>query len=77
MTLEKNDLDVNLHLGLVCSGRMGDLVKLRDVVRATVGIELIFNTLSNEYLFIVKKSKLSEQQKELFEKEKKLGATTT
>ncbi len=71
MTLEKNDLDVNLHMGIVCSGRMCDLAKLRDSIKAAGDIDLIFNTMSSEYLFIVKKSKLTTEQKELFEKEKK------
>ena len=71
MALEKNDLDVNLHMGIVCSGRMCDLAKLRDFIKTSNNIELIFNTMSSEYLFIVKKSKLTTEQKGLFEKEKK------
>lgn len=72
MTIEKDDLNVNLHMGIVCSGSMGDLAKLRDSIKASSSIDLIFNTLSSEYLFIVKKSKLTEEQKILFEKEKKV-----
>jgi hypothetical protein len=59
-------------MGIVCSGRMGDLAKLRDSIKASLNIDLIFNTMSSEYLFIVKKSKLTVEQKDLFEKEKKV-----
>ena len=68
VNLEKNDLNINLHLGLVCQGRMGDLTKLRETIRETTGVNVVFNTLSSEYLFIVKKSNLSIEQKQLFEK---------
>ena len=69
MSIDKDDLNVNLHMGIVCSGRMCDLAKIRDVIKTSSNIDLIFNTMSSEYLFIVKKSALSpEQQSNLCKK---------
>ncbi len=69
MQVEVEDLNVELTLGLVCHGRMCDLVKIRDDIRTKYpGVKLQFNTVSSEYLFIVKKSNLTPEQKKIFEK---------
>jgi hypothetical protein len=66
--LESSDLDVQLNMGLVCTGKLRDLTTLRDVLRKTVGVKVVFNTLSSEYLFIIKKTALSPEQQTNFNK---------
>lgn len=66
--IEPSDLDVQLNMGLVCSGKMRDLTSLRDVLRNAFGVKVVFNTLSSEYLFIIKKSGLSPEQQSNFSK---------
>lgn len=69
--LEETDLDVQLNLGLVCNGKMRDLTQLRNTLQNMHGVNVVFNTLSSEYLFIIKKSALSvEQQAKYNHKEK-------
>jgi hypothetical protein len=64
--LEQSDLDVQLNIGLVCTGKMRDLTLLRDALRNMQGVKVVFNTLSSEYLFIIKKSGLSPEQQQNF-----------
>ena len=66
--LENPDLDVQLNMGLVCNGKMRDLTQLRDILRKTAGVKVVFNTLSSEYLFIIKKSGLTPEQQSNFTK---------
>jgi hypothetical protein len=71
MSLEPSDLNMQATFGVVCTGKLCDFVKLRDDLRKYPGIKLVFNTISAEYLFIVKKSGLTADQLERFEKEMK------
>ena len=66
--IEETDLDVQLNMGLVCNGKMRDLTQLRDILRKTAGVKVVFNTLSSEYLFIIKKSGLTPEQQSNFTK---------
>jgi len=68
--LEEPDLNVQLNMGLVCTGKMCDLATLRDTLRNVEGVQIVFNTLSSEYLFIVKKSALSPEQQSNFNRKK-------
>lgn len=60
--IEETDLDVQLNMGLVCNGKMRDLTQLRNTLQNIHGVNVVFNTLSSEYLFIIKKSALSAEQ---------------
>ncbi len=64
--IEQSDLDVQLNMGLVCTGKLRDLTSLRESLRKTDGVKVVFNTLSSEYLFIIKKSALSAEQQANF-----------
>jgi hypothetical protein len=71
MSLEPSDLKMQANFGIVCTGKLCDFVKLRDDIRKYPGVKLVFNTMSAEYLFIVKKSGLTAEQLKGFEKEMK------
>ena len=66
--IESSDLDVQLNMGLVCTGKMRSLTQLREALRQMEGVKIVFNTLSSEYLFIVKKGALSLEQQKIFVK---------
>lgn len=69
--LVESDLDVQLNMGLVCTGKMRDLAQLREVLREASGVKIVFNTFASEYLFIIKKSALSVEQQNSFCKKEK------
>lgn len=71
MSVEKQDLDVQLNLGVVCRGKMCDLLKIREFIRSLPNVEMPFHTMSAEYLFMMKKSALTPEQLKKFEKEAK------
>ena len=66
--LEQSDLNVQLNMGLVCTGKMRDLTALRETLRKIEGVKIVFNTLSSEYLFIIKKNALTPEQQNNFNK---------
>jgi hypothetical protein len=66
--IEETDLDVQLNMGLVCNGKMRDLATLRETIRKTIGVNVIFHTFASEYLFIIKKSALSVEQQTKYNK---------
>jgi isocitrate lyase len=68
--VEKSDLNVELSFALVCHGKMCDFLKVREDIRKNYpDVKLVFNTVSAEYLFILKKNALTPQQLKVFEKE--------
>lgn len=74
MSLEPSDLNVQLNFALVCSGKMCDFLKLRDQIHQNYPeVKIIFNTMSADYLFILKKNNLTPDQVKLFQKEKSKG----
>ncbi len=64
--LEPADLDAQMNMGIVCTGKIRNLTALRADLKKMFGVNVVFNTLSSEYLFIVKKSALSSEQQEMF-----------
>lgn len=64
--IENSDLDVQLNIGFVCVGKMRDIIKLRNVILNTENVRTIFNTLASEKLYVIKQSKLSAEQIEVF-----------
>ncbi len=72
MTLEQSDLNIQLSFGFVCAGKMCDFLKLRDEIRKSFpNVSIVYNKMSAEYLFILKKSELTPEQTKKFDKEKK------
>ena len=70
--LEKNDLNVELNFAIVCRGKMCDFVTLREKIRADYpGVQILFNTISADYLFILKKNKMTPEQLEAFKRKDK------
>lgn len=72
MTLEQDDLNMYVNFAVVCQGKMCDMLKLREDVRKKyANVKVVFLTMSPEYLFILKKSALTQDQLKDFSKEAK------
>ena len=70
LKVEQSDLEMEVNFALVCRGKMCDFIKIREYVRTNFpDVDMIFKTASGEYLFIMKKSKLTPEQLKAFEKD--------
>lgn len=73
MPLRTGDLEVQLSFAFVCYGKMREFDEIRTKIETEFSdVKLVFNTVSAEHLYILKKSGLTEEQAKVFaEKEAK------
>lgn len=68
MPLRNGDLEVQLSFAFVCYGKMRDFDEIRTKIETEhPDVKLVFNTVSAEHLYILKKSGLNEEQTRVFE----------
>jgi hypothetical protein len=76
LTVEKEDLDVQLSFGYVLYGKFADFIKIREYIRLNFpNVKSIYHTISGEHLYLMKHGQLTPEQTQLFEdkKEKEKG----
>jgi hypothetical protein len=60
LKLEDKDLQMNMTLGVVVSGSFLDLLRLMKNIKNVGGVRVIFQTISNEHLRVVKINQFEE-----------------
>jgi hypothetical protein len=68
MPLRTGDLEVQLSFAFVCYGKMREFDEIRTKIETEhPDVKLVFNTVSAEHLYILKRSALNEEQVKVFE----------
>lgn len=69
--VEKGDLDVYLSFGFVLFGSFKDFCSIRKIIREEYpDTKMVFNQISPEHLFLVKKSFLNEEQTRILDQKR-------
>jgi len=69
--VENGDLDVYLSFGFVLFGSFKDFCSIRKTIREDFpDTKMVFNQISPEHLFLVKKSFLNEEQTQVLDEKR-------